>query len=129
MIKKFIIYRPFFQLSMNLSKPSWLTNETFEKLENLQSILWDHITFSEKLRRFSAGPIIETILSNIKNNNEKSDGGKKIYLYSGHDVNVASFTRAHNFTDIPSVPDYGSGVIVEKLRRQNKTYLKVRSVY
>lgn len=112
---------------MNLSRPFWLTDEILKNLENLFALMWDHLTFSQTLKRIGAGPIVKNFLDNIENNNLKKDNGKKIYLYCGHDINIASFTRAHNFTNLPRHPDYGSGIIVEKLRgTDDQVYLRVK---
>lgn len=112
-------------MSMNLLKPSWLTSEVYENLKDIHITYLDSWSYYEAARRLNAGPIIEKILLNIENNNNKSDEERKIYLYSGHDLNIAAFIRAHNFTSIPSIPDYGSGVIVEKLRNYSDIHLRV----
>lgn len=113
-------------MSMNLSRPKWLTEEALENLENLVSKNYDYIKISESLKKIVAGPMIEKFLHNIKNSNKKRNGGKKIYLYSGHDYNIAAITRVHNFIDIPRIPDFGSGIIIEKLRgKDNQVYLRV----
>lgn len=114
-------------MSMNLSKPNWCSDEIFSNLANYRTILYDCYSFSESIRRINAGPTIEKFLTNIENNNAKKDGRRKIYLYSGHDLNVAAFTRAHNFSNIPNNPDFGSGIVVEKLRKKDQQiYLRVR---
>lgn len=111
---------------MKLPLPNWCTEDTFKNIENATSILFDVLSFSEHLRRINAGPIIEKFIENIEKSTEKIDGGKKIYLYSGHDHNVAAFTKAHNFTNIPGIPDYGSSVIIEKLKgKDDQVYLRV----
>ena len=73
------------------------------------------------------GPMIDEIIENIniqEINMTKGEQSWKICMYAGHDFNVASFTRAHGFWNpegekIPVVPDYGSAIIVEKLKDEN----------
>lgn len=127
--RKLNSFLKFFQLSMNLSLPNWYTDEIFEKFEDYRTILSDMLIFSESMRRITAGPIVEKFLTNIQNSNKKKDGGTKIHLYSGHDLNIEAFTKAHNFSNTLSNPDYGSGIIVEKLRKKDQTYLRVKFSY
>lgn len=113
---------------MNLSRPEWCDTETFKKIQNLYTIDFEYLYFTDPLKRIGAGRVVKTFLTNVENNNAKSDGGKKIYLYSAHDYNIAAFTIAHNF--YPRIPDYGSGVIVEKLRgTDDQVYLRVKMFY
>ena len=80
---------------------------------------------TEDLKRLVAGFMIEEFLNNIKNS-ESNNTKRKMYFYSAHDSNVALFARAHNFMNIPANPDYGSTVIVEKLKgNDNKVYIRV----
>lgn len=115
---------------MNLTLAEGYTDYTFKNLTILKSFDWEAYSLFEPARRINAGPIIQNFLTNIEKSDEKSDGGKKIYLYGGHDNNIAGFMRAHNFSNshnIPSVPDYGSGIIVEKYKNETGTYLRVRN--
>lgn len=117
-------------MSLNFTKPDWYSAKNYDKLKNLTAVYFDCLSFSNSMKRINAGQMIHKFLTNIQVNNEKSDGGKKIYLYSGHDSNIAAFTRAHNFNNIPSVPDYGSAIIIEKLKKKDhQTYLRVRFFY
>lgn len=114
-------------MSMNLSRPYWCTNEAFKSLEDLLAIKYDGKSLYEVSKRINAGPIIENILVNIQSSNKKIRSERKIYLYSGHDHNIAAFARAHNFTNFPRIPDFGSAVIVEKLRgKDDEIYLRVK---
>lgn len=48
----------------------------------------------------------------------------KIYLYSGHETNVATMLHAFNVYS-PHVPEYSSAVILELLQENNQYYVKV----
>ncbi|CAL7951360.1 unnamed protein product [Xylocopa violacea] len=104
------------QKTMNLSLPDWYTDEIFEKLQNVMKIEYTTRSFTPYLKRLNGGLIIKKFIDNIKVN-EKRDRPRKIYLYSGHEVNIAAFARAHNFTE-PELPSYGCAIIFEKLRDQ-----------
>lgn len=51
----------------------------------------------------------------------------KIYLYGGHETNIATLLHAFNVYE-PHAPEYSSAVILELLHQNNQDYVKV-SVY
>ncbi|XP_001607714.2 venom acid phosphatase Acph-1-like [Nasonia vitripennis] len=112
-------------LSLGLPLPDWCSEEDFAKLLELTIISHDALTHTPLMTRIVVGPTVERLLKNIDNNEMKTDK-RKIYLYSAHDVNLASFSNAHKFTGIPRNPDYGTALIVEKLRgRDGQVYLRM----
>lgn len=48
----------------------------------------------------------------------------KIYLYSGHEINVLTVLDAFNVYK-PHVPEYSSAVILELLQKNDQYYVKV----
>ncbi|XP_011499325.1 PREDICTED: prostatic acid phosphatase-like [Ceratosolen solmsi marchali] len=121
-IKLYSIIRS--QMSLDLPLPDWCTNEVFEKLEELMTLQYSMLTYTNDMKKFVAGPIIKRFLNNLKSHKSK-DNNKKIYLYSANDYSIAAFAQAHNFT-VPIV-DYGCTIIFEKLRgRDNQIYVRVR---
>lgn len=77
------------------------------------------------MKRIVVGPAVERLLKNIDNNEKKSDQ-RKIYLYSAHDLNLSTFSNVHKFSGIPENPDYGTALIIEKLKgRDGQVYLRV----
>ncbi|OXU31428.1 hypothetical protein TSAR_013713 [Trichomalopsis sarcophagae] len=102
-------------LSMGLSLPDWCSKEDYEKLEDLAHLSFLIRTHTPQMTRIVAGPIVQKFLENIEKSGKGLDG-KEIYLYSGHDINIAQFCNAHNFTEVPKIPDYGTALIIEKLR-------------
>ena len=109
---------------MGLPFPDWCSSRIYEVLKEISPIHYETLVETIDLTRMMVGPTVEKLLENIKNNeNEK----KKIYLYSAHDNNIGTFTRAHNFTGIPELPDFASAIIVETLKdRFNDTYIRVK---
>ena len=109
---------------MNLPLPDWCKEEDYDALKNISNIAYEVLTGTLDMKRMFVGPTLEKILENIKNNEENNK--KKIYLYSAHDINIGTFTRAHNFTGIPEIPDFGSAIIIETMKDQeNHTYIQV----
>jgi len=72
---------------------------------------------------FSLGPIIRTILNNIMAAQDHI-APTKIYLYSGHETNVAALLHAFNVYE-PHVPEYSSAIIIELLQKNKQYYVKV----
>lgn len=51
---------------------------------------------------------------------------KKIYLYSGHELNIAAFVRSHGVQKQFQYPDYTNAVVLEKHRdSENRVYVRV----
>jgi len=76
---------------------------------------------------FFIGPIIRTILENMLAVQNASRSNTKIYLYSGHETNIATLLYAFNVYK-PHVPEYSSAVILELLQQNNEYYVKVRYI-
>jgi len=51
----------------------------------------------------------------------------KIYLYSGHETNIATLLHAFNVYK-PHVPAYASAVILELLQQNDQYYVKVNII-
>ena len=98
---------------MGLPLPNWCSEEDYQKLTDIMDIFYDAMTHTDLARRVLAGPVAEAFVKHI-NGSETSENKKKIYLYAGHDANLAAFARAFNFTNIPDIPAFGSAIIVEK---------------
>lgn len=112
------------QETMNHLLPEWYTEEVSKKLQDIVKIEYEIRSYTPLLRRLNGGVIIRRFIDNIRIN-EKRDRPRKIYLYSGHEVNVAAVVRALNLTE-PEIPPYGSAIIFEKLKDlNNKVYIRV----
>ena len=76
------------------------------------------------LKWLNGGTLVRKFVENLKKSNKR-----KLYLYSAHDKTLHAVRRSHNITDTKS-PDYGSAVILKKLRDKNdKIYLKVGRIW
>lgn len=112
---------------MNLPFPKWCPQDCYEKLQKLSALYYKIYSLSDELTKYVAGPTLDVFLRNI--HNETSE--KKIYLYSAHDINIATITRGLHLTGsqgvpIPEIPDFGSSIVVEKLRdSKDNVYVRV----
>ena len=62
----------------------------------------------------------------IQNMYESNTNSKKIYLFGGHDRNIYTFAKAHEFEIPEELPKYGSAFIIEKYRGvDNQNYIRV----
>ncbi|XP_033365743.1 venom acid phosphatase Acph-1-like isoform X1 [Bombus vosnesenskii] len=110
--------------TMNHLLPEWYTEEVSKKLQDIVKIEYEIRSYTPLLKRLNGGVIIKRFIDNIRIN-EKRDRPRKIYLYSGHEVNVAAVVRALNLTE-PEIPPYGSAIIFEKLKDlNNKVYIRM----
>ncbi|XP_068979220.1 venom acid phosphatase Acph-1-like isoform X1 [Bombus flavifrons] len=110
--------------TMNHLLPEWYTEEVSKKLQDVVKIEYEIRSYTPLLKRLNGGVIIRRFIDNIRIN-EKRDRPRKIYLYSGHEVNVAAVVRALNLTE-PEIPPYGSAIIFEKLKDlNNKVYIRM----
>lgn len=112
---------------MNLSRPEWLTDSVMKSLKEMIVFYYDMISYNNEVKRLYGGPLVRTFAENL-NKSESVKPQRKIYLYSGHESNVAGFTRAHGFK-VPSLPDFGSAAILEKDSRTDQVYIKVLSSF
>ena len=111
---------------MNLPLPQWCPQDCFEKIKAIGSTMFDLYSFDRELAKLVIGPTMEIFLRNIKD--EKSN--IKIYLYSAHDTNLSVITRGLHLYGLPVLTDYGSAIIVEKLRdKKNNVYIRVKYYY
>lgn len=65
------------------------------------------------------------MLNNMKAAQTSSD--TKIYLYSGHETNIATLLHAFNVYQ-PHVPEYASAVILELLEQDKQYYTRVSAL-
>lgn len=114
---------------MNFSRPEWLDNHTMEMITEISGLYLDIASYNNEMKRLAGGPLVRTFIENL-NKSELATPPRKIYLYSGHDVNVAGFTRSHGFK-IPAIPSFGSAAILEKLKdpTTGKVYVKVCLIF
>lgn len=109
---------------MDLPLPDWYTPEVKQKFFEIRKCFFDGYALTTDMKKFGTGPLVKTFIENM-NLDESVSNPRKIYLYSAHDDNVASFARAHDIQDF-KYPEFGSGLILEKWRDcNNKVFVKV----
>ncbi|GAB1867868.1 Prostatic acid phosphatase [Camponotus japonicus] len=121
----YFLYHTFIaQSTMNLTLSEW-TQDYF-----LDGPLFDTIVFAYNINGFTplirkllAGPMIRTIFNNMITEKNPIPSHTKLYLYSGHDVNIATMLQAFKLYK-PHVPEYSSAVILELLEQNKQYYVK-----
>ncbi|CAB0042740.1 unnamed protein product [Trichogramma brassicae] len=114
------------QMSMGLPMPAWCDSTCYENLRKLSRILFDSLVGNSTMARLMVGPTVDRLLDNIHESELEDSAKRKIYLYSAHDFNLVTFEEAHNFTEVPLIPDFGSAIVVEKLKDgRGRIYIRV----
>ncbi|XP_058791958.1 venom acid phosphatase Acph-1-like [Phymastichus coffea] len=108
---------------MKLPLPIWYTTEVRQTFMEFAAFVWDSTTATTETKRLGIGSLIKTFVENM-NLNGTIERPRKIYLYGGHDMNVAMFTRSLGITEL-RYPLFGSAVIFEKLH-DSKSHVHVR---
>ena len=110
-----MLFLQLFQISLGLPLPSWFSLKDYQLLQEFARLTLDSMVYTDAMKREMVGPTIDKFLKNI-DEHENGTIKEKIHMYSAHDFNVATFIKAHNFTGTPMIPDFGSAIIVEKLK-------------
>lgn len=98
---------------MNIALPEWATEQVRSKMEKLVVLEYDILSYNTLMKRLNGGFIIKEFLKNL--NKPENISAPKIYVYSGHELNIAAFAKAHDLIE-PKLPAFGSAIVVEKLR-------------
>lgn len=123
----FYLYHTFMsEYSMGLSLPDWVGDLfPYGELWNGTVFAYDVANYNIRLRRLYAGPYIRTINADMQAYaNGSVENLKKIYLYSGHETNIAALLYALGIF-FPHVPEYSSSIITELHQIDGKYYVKV----
>ncbi|XP_017882380.2 venom acid phosphatase Acph-1-like [Ceratina calcarata] len=111
--------------SMNISLPTWATEEIQQKIETIVAIEYELESYTPTMKRLFGGNVVKEFIDNMDRKNVKIAGNNtKIFLYSGHELNVASFAKVHGFTE-PAIPLYSSAIFVEKWRDADQEYVQM----
>lgn len=118
------IYSSLCQKNMNLTLPEWCTDDVYRKIQDVVILEYEIQSYTTTLKRLNGGMLVKKFIHNM-NVKGKCENPRKIYIYSGHDLNIAAFANAHNLTE-PKLPDYGSAFIFEKLQGESgQLYVRV----
>lgn len=117
-----------FQKTVNLTLPEWFTDEVYRKMQEIVFLELEIRAYTIQLKRLDGGFIMKKFIDNMNPKGDPSNKpSHKIYIYSGHDINIVAFYMAHNINS-SWIPDYGSAFIVEKLRKgDHNFYVRVIS--
>lgn len=108
------------QKSMNLTLPEWCTDEVYRKMQDIVVLEYNIRSYTTQLKRLNGGMLVKKFIENMNVNSNRTIP-RKMYVYSGHEVNLAGFARAHNISE-PRIPGYGSTFIFEKLRDEHDNF-------
>ncbi|XP_012537166.2 venom acid phosphatase Acph-1 isoform X2 [Monomorium pharaonis] len=116
--------------SMNLTLPKW-AYDYFPDGSLFDGIIaaYNIGNYSPLLRRLYAGPMIRIMTENMLavlaiQNANRTKLKTKIYLYGGHETNIATLLHAFKVYK-PHVPEYSSAIILELLQQNNQYYVKL----
>ena len=114
-------------MGMGLSLPKWCTKDTMEKLRDLLFLDYEVWSHTIKQKRLHGGQLIKRFLDNM-NIFSNDSNTKKVYLFGGHDTTLMGSARALGIEFL--IPEYGTAIILEKLRDQNnELYVKVSKLF
>lgn len=109
---------------MNLPLPDWYTSDVKQTFLEAMGQVYDGYVSTPEMKKIGVGLLVKTFIENM-NLEQKFINPRRIYLYSGHDGNLAIFTRVHGIQEF-RYPEFGSALILEKLRDlDNRIHVKV----
>ena len=98
----------------NLTLPDWV-DPVWNEMREVSAFSFKMVALSEELKRLKAGPLLKLMRDHMKNKVSNSTSSLKMYMYSGHDTNVAAFLQGLRvYNDAP--PPYAACVLVELYR-------------
>lgn len=114
------------EYSLGLPLPSW-TRKIFPNGELLNGTIfaYDIASSTPTLKKLYAGPYLRVVTKTMLDFvTGASENVRKLYLYSGHETNIAALLQALNLYK-PHVPAYSSSVILELHEIDNDFFVKV----
>ncbi|XP_066158315.1 venom acid phosphatase Acph-1-like [Euwallacea fornicatus] len=103
------------QLEIGYTLESWTSQIFPEPLHSAAVDYYYYVTNNTAIRRLSAGFLIRKILADTKAkiNGTLSPSSRKLFLYSGHELNIASTLLTLDAYKLTDIPPYGSHIIFE----------------
>ncbi|GAB1867869.1 Prostatic acid phosphatase [Camponotus japonicus] len=110
--------------SMNLTLPEW-AHDYFPDGPLFDTIVlaYNIASYTSLIRKLYAGPMIRAIFNNMITEKNPIPSNTKLYLYSGHETNIAAMLQAFKLYK-PHVPEYSSAIILELLEQNKQYYVK-----
>ncbi|XP_076749008.1 venom acid phosphatase Acph-1 [Xylocopa sonorina] len=101
------------QKSMKIPVPEWASDDVQKRMEKIVMLDYEIQSYTTSMKRMYGGHLIKEFIQNMNFKGNANANTPKMFLYSGHELNVAAFAKAHGFI-LPAIPAYGSAIIVEK---------------
>jgi hypothetical protein len=107
------------QEAHNMTLPEW-TKEIYpsQKSTDLLNFAFSLVVKTEEMKRLRGGPLLRELLSSMDLKVREDSQGKKMILYSGHDITVVRILDTMNLFNPPHLPDFNSVLLIE-LHRSN----------
>ncbi|PVD30982.1 hypothetical protein C0Q70_10258 [Pomacea canaliculata] len=103
----------FCERAHNLSLPSWVTDEVYNKLQSLSGLFFNLMFNRTEMSRLRGGPLLKEMLMNI--NSTVHDPGSqtyKMFMYSVHDFTVVALLTSLQVFNNMQTP-YAAAVLLE----------------
>ena len=112
--------------SMNLSLPNWARNIfPYGRLLDGINLEYELFGYNTEMRRLNGGMFLRKFTDDMTSyKNKVLDQRSKLFLYSGHETNVAAVLQVLGIYT-PHVPEYSSAVFVELHEENREYYVKV----
>lgn len=122
----YFLYQTFVaESSLGLPLLEWAYNYfPYGPLFDAMVAMYDITNFTPLLKRLFAGPLIRAMTDNMIAAQNANSPDTKIYLYGGHETNIASLLEAFGVYE-PHVPEYSSAIIMELQEIDEEYYVKL----
>nr|XP_022919860.1 venom acid phosphatase Acph-1-like isoform X1 [Onthophagus taurus] len=112
------------QVELGIEIPEWTKKIFPNPMEEIASTYYVHTCATSQLRTLVLKPLTDKIIHDTKSKLEKKDAAVLMYVYSGHEVNIAHTLIALNSFKPTHIPQYGSCVILEVHQFDDEVYIK-----
>ncbi|KAL7288841.1 hypothetical protein TKK_0016816 [Trichogramma kaykai] len=115
------------QKSLNGPMPFWYSQKIHDKIHEMVILYLESLSKTDKLKRMNGGPLTKRMYDNMLIDASQRPT-RKIYLYSAHEFNVYAVAKALGL-ELEDKPEYGSALIIEKIRDDFDGQVYVRMLY
>ncbi|XP_019767126.2 venom acid phosphatase Acph-1 isoform X1 [Dendroctonus ponderosae] len=115
-LQAFRLYLGFsIQDELNMPLEEWTSSVYPEPLHSFVIDYYHIRTNTTELKKIISGYLIKQIIENTENqiNGTLTPNGRKMFIYSGHEANIATLLLSLQATKVVDVPPYGSFIIIE----------------
>ncbi|XP_023288233.1 venom acid phosphatase Acph-1 isoform X2 [Orussus abietinus] len=112
------------QIGMKLKLPDWCTDDVLAKMSEVVVFEYERRSYTAELKKRNGGVLVKRFLENMGVNGTVNME-RKLYLYSGHEINVAAFNRVLDIKE-PVIPTFGTAMMVELHEdNQGRQYIRI----